>query len=236
MKFSETLKQGVFIRRYKRFFADFTVNSKVEVAHVANTGSMKGLLTQGRPCLVRYHSDPKRKLKYSLEALADDSKGWVGVNTQIPNQLIKNALIEKQRKEWAAFSQVMPEFSISKETRLDFKITDSAQKKIRYIEVKNVTLKLDHCAAFPDSVTERGQKHLIELMKLIEQGFEAEIVFLIQRTDCKEFRAAHEIDPKYAELLSQAQKKGMIITPLVARFSAEGVELTGELLPVKSSL
>lgn len=236
MKFSETLKQGVFLKRYKRFFADFTVNSKTEVAHVANTGSMKGLLNEGSPCLVRFHSDPKRKLKYSLEALADESKGWVGVNTQIPNQLIKETLIEKKRKEWASFTEITPEFSISKETRLDFKIENKKSKKIRYIEVKNVTLKIDDCAAFPDSVTERGQKHLIELMKLMDEGFEAEIVFLVQRTDCKKFRAAREIDPKYAELLIQAKKKGMIITPLVARFSPEGVELTGEVLPLESKM
>ncbi len=235
MKFSESLKQGVFLKRYKRFFADFTLNSKTEVAHVANTGSMKGLLNEGKPCLVRYHSDPNRKLRYSLEALADDSQGWVGVNTQIPNQLIKEALIEKKRKEWSAFSEVTPEFSISKETRLDFKISDKSLKKVRYIEVKNVTLKIDSSAAFPDSVTERGQKHLIELMKLMDEGFEAEIVFLVQRTDCQSFRAAHEIDSKYAELLTKAQKKGLIITPLVARFSSDGVELTGEVLPLKKS-
>ncbi|MNL61704.1 Sugar fermentation stimulation protein A [compost metagenome] len=104
---------------------------------------------------------------------------------------------------------------------------------MHFIEVKNVTLGENGVAKFPDSVTERGQKHLRELMALIEQGHTAELLFTIQRSDCTHFSPADEIDPVYGQLLREAQSKGVKITPMLVSLSPEEVVLSEAILPVK---
>ena len=109
----------------------------------------------------------------------------------------------------------------------------NGKTKFHFIEVKNVSLAENEVAMFPDSVTERGQKHLLELMQLIDWGHTCEILFTIQRTDGKTFSAAHMIDPEYSKLLEQAHKHGVKISPLLCDLSHKGIELTNKLIPLK---
>lgn len=235
MKFSEPLIQGRFLKRYKRFFADVEIDGKVVVAHVANTGSMKGVVVPGQPCLCSQSKDPNRKLKFSLEAIqgvgtqGSESHvgGWIGVNTASPNKLVAELLQARTLPHWQHLHSIRGEYAITKETRFDF--AACSKKSVKegeydyFIEVKNVTYLNGTEAQFPDSVTERGQKHLRELIRLTEEGKHCEIVFVIQRTDCEHFAAAKAIDPEYARLLDEAKKKGVLVTPLVFEVKPEGI-------------
>lgn len=225
----QTLTEGLFLKRYKRFFADILIEQKVEVAHVANTGSLKSCLFVNSPALVLPSSDPKRKLKYSLKALKQpDTLTWIGVDTQVPSKLI--SLVAIQQPQWLDHRsyQLKTEVKISAETRLDAVLEfENGQKQ--YIELKNVTLaqndttKDQAIALFPDAVTERGLKHIQELVKLIEQGFEAKLIFMVQRQDCCIFKPASTIDPKYSKALKEAITKGLLIEAWSIQVTQNGV-------------
>ncbi|MFN7727891.1 MAG: DNA/RNA nuclease SfsA [Bdellovibrio sp.] len=237
MKWVADPVEVIFLKRYKRFFADVKIKNKIEVAHVANTGNLKPNLQEGVKALVLPSTNPERKLKWTLMALQAPSGSWVGIDTSIPNKLLADVFASGQCKEWTVFSDFKPEIKISKETRLDGLLSSRAKK--RYIEVKNTTYAVGDFenkkgqAQFPDSVTERGQKHLRELMTLMEQDHECELIFAVQRMDCTSFAPADDIDPEYGRLLRQAIAKGLIVSPWVIEVSNNGVKWTGKKLPVE---
>lgn len=232
MIFPKKLEQGKLLKRYKRFFADIEYKGEKITAHVPNTGSLKSCLFPEQKCFFSPADNPERKLKFTLEML-ETPTGLVGVNTQLPNQLVKKAIEDKFLAHWKDFDVVKPEFKINAETRIDFRLENTKTKKFHYIEVKNVSLMENGTALFPDAETTRGQKHLKELMELKEQGHGCEIVFLIQREDVKKFQAAKDIDPVYAKLLKQANDVGVLITPIVCKMSEKEISLKKELLPVE---
>lgn len=242
MEFTPPLLEGRFQRRYKRFFADIEFEGETLVAHCPNTGSMMGLKEPGARCRFSKNDDPKRKLKYTLEMIHTPG-GWVGVHTGRPNHLVKELFEKKPLPHWTQWDSAQSEVKISPETRLDlalWKADEDTPKKwtvknlmppLHFIEIKNVTLSDDQgTALFPDAVTTRGQKHLKELMALQETGYTTELVFVVQREDCKEFAPATDIDPEYGRLLKQAQQKGVRITPLEVAFSDKELQLTGKIL------
>jgi len=231
MKLNPSLVEGKFLKRYKRFFADFELNRQIEVAHVANTGSMKSCNEPGSLCLVSSATNPERKLKWTLEAVQAKSGSWVGVNTSRPNLLVKEAFEKKIISDWSQFTKLTAEVKINPQTRLDFLLEN--EKKKRYVEVKNVTLAEGDVALFPDAVTERGQKHLLELMELRKQGNEAEILFVVQRQDCRFFSPADEIDPEYGRLLRMAHEKGVLISAATTQISKNEILFTNQKLQVK---
>lgn len=241
MRFKSPLKEGLFLKRYKRFFADIEYEGKIIVAHVPNTGSMETCLSKGAPCRFSLSDNPKRKLKYTLEMVKPES-AWVGINTQLPNKIVREAFENKQISHWKKFKCVKSEIKINNQTRLDmvlwknekyFKPTDkippeifkTTDHKFHFIEVKNVTLKHNGLAKFPDAVTTRGQKHLDELINMIDLGHSSEIVFTIQRKDIKGFSSAHHIDPEYGKKLIEAKKKGVKITPLLCSVKKSSIEI-----------
>lgn len=242
MQIEKKIHQGIFLKRYKRFFADIEWNGQIITAHVANTGSLKSCNQPGQPCLFTESDDPKRKLKFSLEMIQAPSESWVGINTSWPNLLVKEALREKLLPHWENFTEIKPEYKITAETRFDFAAfrnvesgaKPSQQKnKIHFIEVKNVTLAVDSQARFPDAVTERGQKHLRELMRMIDEGHTAELVFVVQRNDVNSFAPADDIDPEYGRLLREAVKKGVQVTVLVTEWKQPMVKLGKKPLAVE---
>lgn len=246
MKFKEPLIEGRFLQRYKRFFADIEINGQTVVAHVPNTGSLKTCLAKGAPCLVSESRDPLRKLKFTLHMIKTPTS-WVGIDTSWPNTLVHELWSEKSHAPWLGYDQVQREAKINDKSRMDLvmwssksgpplkKFTMAAMndRKFHFVEVKNVTYCLDGTAKFPDAVTERGQKHLYDLMKLVELGHTAELVFTLQREDFTAFSPADEIDPEYGRLLRLAKKKGVIITPLATQLSPDQAKLqTERVIPI----
>ena len=207
--FTRPLLSGKIIKRYKRFFADIILDSGEKiVAHVPNTGSMKTCLEEGWPCVVSDHRDTDRKLKYTLE-YTHNKKSFILVNTSIPNKLIKEAIIQDKIPELSGYAEVISEYKVGK-SRIDLLLKD---KKLGmcFVEIKNVTLKEENQACFPDAPTERGQKHLRELIDLKRQGHRSVIFFHIGRTDVESFTPAKNIDPLYAQLLQESHSQGVEI-------------------------
>lgn len=241
MRYETKLQEGIFLKRYKRFFADIEWQGQQITAHVPNTGSLKSVNNPGQHCLFSESKNPDRKLKFTLEMIRSPAGSWVGVNTATPNVVVREALEQAVGRSnlvgpfahWGHYDEVKPEFKINSATRLDFALKRKGLEKMHFVEVKNVTLEDVGVAKFPDAVTERGQKHLRELMDLIDQGHTAEIVFTVQRHDCGSFAPADDIDPEYGRLLREAYHKGLKVSPFVVELTPEGAELSETLLPVK---
>lgn len=257
MKFNQTLVEGTLLKRYKRFFADVefvdpaTKKKRMLTIHVPNTGSLKSILAkpaQPQKCWFTLNEDPSRKLKGTLQAVQTLDGVWVGVNTSNPNKIVQeaaNTSIKNTKaffKHWDPYPFYKSEFKISKETRLDGVFyknegdLENKKSKRHYVEIKNTTLMtvvdgVQH-AQFPDAVTERGQKHLKELMHLIDEGHTAELIFTIQRNDAQFFSIAGEIDPEYAKLFKKALEKGLIVSPVVVEIDQEMITLSKKVLPV----
>lgn len=204
------LIQGNLLKRYKRFLADVELDDgTVVTAHCPNSGSMKGCAQTGARVWISTSDNPKRKLKYTWE-LIHSKDTYIGINTQVPNKLVKQSIEHGIVEELSAYTKVKAEVKTSAHTRLDLMLEDEAGKRC-YVEIKNCTLVEDGLASFPDAVTTRGQKHLEELVTLHEQGHEAVIFYLIQRMDAKRFTPAADIDPVYAQKLVWAAQKGVKI-------------------------
>lgn len=207
MKFNNTLFQGQFLKRYKRFFADVELNGEVVTAHTANTGSMKTCLGEHWPVLLSFHDSPSRKLKYSLEMI-HNGQSWIGINTSLTNTLAIEAITQGLIPELAGYSELRPEVKIG-QSRIDI-LLSNGESDLCYVEVKNVTLRDEegHCL-FPDAVTVRGQKHLKELLDLKKQGIRTVMLFIVQREDVHSFKIENSIDPNYCELLKKVMNEGV---------------------------
>ena len=207
MKFKSPLIKTKFIKRYKRFFVDVSLNNQILTAHCPNSGSMMGLLNEGENAWISQSKNTERKLKYTLEIL-QHNKQKVGVNTHLTNKIVEEALINKKIKNLEKFDQVQREVKFNNNTRFDFFVSN--KKEQAFVEVKSVTLKREiDCAEFPDAPTTRGQKHLLELISAKEKEYQAYLILLIQREDCNFFKISKDIDKKYYENFIQAKKKGV---------------------------
>lgn len=205
-------------------------------AHTNNTGSMLGLLRPGAEVLLSPAQNPERKLRWTWE-LVRHQGFWVGINTQTPNRMLRLAWESGVLPEVGEYAGFRAEAKIG-DSRLDglfVRGTGSDAVRIEaelfapedrlWVECKNVTLVEDEVALFPDAVTERGQKHLRELMALAKTGARVALLFLIQRPDAKCFGPADMIDPGYAELLWQALDAGVEAWPYEAVVSERGISL-----------
>lgn len=224
MKFTTPLIAGKFKKRYKRFFADVDVEGEIVVAHTANTGSMKTCLGEDWPVLMSFHDSPTRKLKYSLEMISND-KTWIGINTSITNSLGISAIKDGTIIELQGYDEIKPEAKIGN-SRIDILLTKTATNEQCYVEIKNVTLVDDegHCL-FPDAVTERGQKHLEELLELKRNGIRAAMLFIVQREDCHSFKLQNPIDPTYTKLLHEVMKEGVEVLVYQCKLSPHEIKV-----------
>ena len=225
MKFEQPTLTGVIQNRYKRFFADITLDDGTGItAHVPNTGSMKTCWAPGWRVLVTYHNDPKRKLPYTLE-MAHNTKSWIGVNTSRPNKLAARAIGDGTIGELGGYRTLKSECKVGL-SRIDLLLDQGPPKRSPcYVEVKNVTLAENEQALFPDAVTVRGQKHLRELMAIKAKGIRAVMLFVVQREDVQNFSCAESIDPTYGQLLGKAQALGVEILAYGCRLSQEGISI-----------
>jgi sugar fermentation stimulation protein A len=201
---------GVLIKRYKRFKADVKLeNGEVVTCHCPNSGSMMECCEPGRPVYLSFHDNPKRKLKYTWQ-LIEMPTSIVGINTLIPNRLVAESIEAGSVTDFSGYSNILREVKTSDKTRLDILLSDEDGNRC-YIEIKNCTLVKEGVAYFPDAVTSRGLKHLVELSSLVSEGFRCVIFYLIQRMDAKTFRPADHIDPAYGRELRKAIKHGVEI-------------------------
>ncbi len=222
---------GKLIKRYKRFLADIVLESgEIITAHCPNTGPMTGVCTPDSPVYVSYSDNPKRKLPYTWELIQvnDIKPTWVGINTALPNRVIKIALEKHLFSELKdQYTQIRTEvpYGEKQKSRIDFLLTGVATKPI-YLEVKNTTLSQGKIALFPDTVTTRGQKHLMELMALLPSA-KPIMLYFINRDDCEQFKTGDEFDPVYGKLFCQAIELGVTVLPCRFEVTPQGIRYLG---------
>lgn len=232
MRFQTPLVPGTLIRRYKRFLADVTLADGQEItAHCANPGSMTGLAEPGMRVWLEPNDDPKKKLKYGWRLVEHDTGDFTGVDTAIPNRMLRAALEAREVSGVTAFDRLRAEVPYGEKSRIDFLLTREGYPDL-YIEVKSVTLsRQTGLAEFPDSVTARGTKHLNELAEMVRQGHRAMMLYLVQRTDCDRMALAGDIDPAYAAAWQTATSTGVETLVLDCQISPEAVQL-GKTIPM----
>lgn len=204
MKYKHVV-QGIFIRRVNRFIAEVYVNGHYEKVHVKNTGRLKELLVEGAKIALEESQNPNRKTKYSLVAVQKDTR-WVNIDSQAPNTVVYDALLTGKIMEFGCLTNVKREVKFG-DSRFDLYFEKENRKG--FIEVKGVTLEKDGVAMFPDAPTERGTKHIFELMKAVKAGYSGHIFFLIQMEDCHTFTPNMEMDAAFSKALKLASKEGV---------------------------
>ncbi len=205
-------------------------SGEIVTAHCPNTGPMTGVSTLGSAVQLSKSANPNRKLAYTLELIQvhDSEPTWVGVNTALPNQIVKLALARYLFPELGEYSHIKGEvvYGQDKKSRVDFFLTGSDEDRPIYLEVKNTTWCQGSLALFPDTETTRGQKHLRELMALLPQS-RAVMLYFINRGDCTEFAPGDTTDPIYGKLLRDAIALGLEVLPCRFDVSPEGIRYLG---------
>lgn len=224
------LMRGVLLKRYKRFLADVRLdNGEAVTAHCANSGRMTSCCEAGRPVYLSFHDNPRRKLKYTWELIEmpstlNGTPALVGVNTVVPNRLVAASLRAGAVPELAAYSEVRTEVKVGTGSRLDIRL-DGEGLPPCFVEVKNCTLVRDGLAQFPDAVTSRGHKHLVELQRLVAEGMRCCMFYFVQRMDAERFEPAAEIDATYASELARAVENGVEILVYDVRIDLQEIAL-----------
>jgi len=223
-----TLYPGILLKRYKRFFADIELTTgEMITAHCPNTGPMSAISTPGSPVQVSLSENPSRKLPYTWEMIEvyETVPTWVGVNTSLPNRVIKLALEKFLFPELENYNQVRLEVGYGQEkSRVDFLL--SGDSRPTYLEVKSTTWAQGNLVLFPDTVTTRGQKHLRELTALLPQ-YRAVMLYFINRGDCTAFAPGDSRDPIYGQLLRQAIALGLEVLPCRFEITPIGIRYLG---------
>lgn len=231
MHFVTPLIPATLLRRYKRFLADCRLEDGREItAHIANPGSMLGLKDDGQKIWLEPNDDPKRKLKYAWRLVEHPGGHFTGVDTAVPNRVLKAALMAGEVAGLTGYDLVRPEVKYGENSRIDFLLTKEGQPDC-YVEVKSVTLsRQEGLGEFPDSVTARGTKHLGELAKMAQDGHRAVMLYLVQRTDCSRVTLATDIDPTYAAAFASARSAGVEVLCYCCDITPEEITL-GHALP-----
>lgn len=224
-----SLISGKLIKRYKRFFADIELETgEVVTAHCPNTGPMTGISTPNSRVQISRSNNPKRKLAYTWEMIevCDSHPTWVGVNTQIPNVVVKELLHQHLLPTLGDYEQIKAEVRYGHEkSRIDFLLAGSGTKPV-YVEVKSATWAIGQQALFPDTVTTRGQKHIRELVAVLPEA-RACLLFFINRGDCTRFAPGDQADPEYGKLLREAVAGGVELLPCRFEITPEGIRYLG---------
>jgi sugar fermentation stimulation protein A len=237
MQFPSPLLRGTLIQRYKRFLADIRLdNGEAITATCPNTGSMMGLTTPGTPVWVSTSDSPTRKYKHTWEMLEVDlGKGpsLVGINTNHPNALVSEAILAKRVAALKGYDSLRREVKYGTNSRIDI-LLESAGKPPAYVEIKNVhMMRQAGLAEFPDSVTERGLKHLVELGHMVQAGHRAMMIFLIQRNDATRLSFARDVDPSYVEGFAAARALGVEAIALKCALTHDGIRVEKP-VPIKT--
>jgi len=233
MQLPRPLYPGKLLKRYKRFLADVQLESGENItAHCPNPGRMIGLNDPGSNVWLSLSRNPKRKFPYTLE-LMEVTGGLVGINTGIPNSIVADAILDKKISELTGYNSLRREVKYGGKSRIDILLTDVGGNRC-WVEVKNVHLRRDKnngpgIAEFPDSVTDRGTRHINELANQVAQGDRSVLIFLVQRMDCGYFKIAKDIDPKYYHTFVKGLEAGIEVLCFDTDICLESITIRNKL-------
>lgn len=203
----KNIHKGIFKSRPNRFIANVEIDGKIEVCHVKNTGRCKELLVTDAAVFLEKSDNPNRKTLYDLIAVEKGDR-LINMDSQVPNRAVEEWI--KAGGLIGENPYVRPESKFG-DSRFDFYVESVTAERKAYVEVKGCTLECDGAAKFPDAPTLRGIKHINELIKCAQNGFEAYIIFLIQMSNINYFTPNYETHPEFGEALKNANKKGVKI-------------------------
>ena len=212
MDFSLPLQEATLQLRYKRFLADVVRHEGTELTlHCPNTGSMKNCAQPGSRIWYWDSANNKRKYPCTWELVEVENQYLACINTQRANGLVVEAINNGVIQELQGYDQLQTEVKYGHEnSRIDILLTHKGPVPRCYVEVKNVTLMAaDGLGQFPDAVTQRGRKHLRELVAMVEQGHRAVLVYCVAHTGIDRVAPAWSIDPAYADSLIWAMQSGV---------------------------
>ena len=236
MLFPSPLLRGRLVKRYKRFLADVELDAGgLVTASCPNTGSMKGLTEPGSVVWLSTSDSPTRKYRHTWEMIENDLGGGavlVGINSGLPNRIVSEAIEAGAIAPLAGYASLRREQKYGRNSRIDILLEDDparvGARPTCYVEIKNVhMMRAPGVAEFPDSVTERGAKHLGELADMVREGKRAVMVFLIQREDASTMKLARDIDKVYGSAFDAAIAAGVEAIAVKCRLTPAGIEVCG---------
>lgn len=208
--------EGIFIDRPNRFIAHVDIEGVVNTVHVKNTGRCKELLIPKTPVRLEVSDNPNRKTLYDLVAVYKKNFGWINMDSQAPNKVVKEWL------ETKGYDYIKPEYKYG-DSRIDFYMRKGNQEYL--MEVKGCTLEIDGMGYFPDAPTTRGIKHLRELIKAKRAGYECAIAFVIQMEGINEVRPNIDTHPEFGVALQEAKEAGVKILYLTCKVGRDTLEI-----------
>ena len=214
MKIDGKILTGTFQKRPNRFLALVRIGDVTAPCFVPNPGRLLELLVPGVNVLLKEVLKEDRKTSYDLIGVWRDSQK-VSIDSRVPNKLMLEALRNGDLEEFSEYNAVEPEWSYN-HTRFDFFLTNGKERCV--LEVKSCTLVKNGRALFPDSPTERGRRHLMDLLEAHRNGFRACVLFVVQRTDAKVFSPNDSMDMKFGEALRQAAAEGVEVYAYSSEF------------------
>jgi len=228
MKLADEVKQGTFVRRENRFSCLVKLGRRTETVYLPNAGRLETVLLPGTGVFVVERGSTSRTTKYDLVVAALD-KGFVSVDDRVPAELVNDALVKGTLSPFAQYSTIRREIARGR-SRLDFLVSSRVSEC--FIEVKSVTLVRGGVARFPDAPTVRGRQHVQSLIWAKKEGYQAAVVFVIQREDAESFSPNDEIDADFGQSLRVAHRAGVGLHAYRCEVTPREIELTGQ-VPVK---
>jgi sugar fermentation stimulation protein A len=234
MKLHYDIFYGTFLRRPNRFIAYVDLSGTEVICHVPNTGRLKELLVPGAQVMLSHHGSELRKTQYELRMVKKEGS-WVSIDSQLPNLLAQEAIVNQVVEELTGYSELQREV-VYQNSRFDLRLArpekDSAvetKAPICYVEVKGVTLERDGWSYFPDAPTERGRKHIDELIHAVQNGNQAALLFVIQTEKAQGFSPNGITDPAFAGKVKAAYEAGVEILAYRCQVSPQEVTLLHKL-------
>jgi len=231
--------KAIFKSRPNRFIAEVEVGGEIVIAHVPNTGRCKELLVEGTTVYLMPSDNPNRKTKFSL-LFVENNGVLVSIHSQEANKIVYDGILNGKIEELDGYGLVEREKTVGN-SRIDIYLAKKMQENNHnqinndhdqtndcYVEIKGVTLVENNIAIFPDAPTERGKKHIDELIELKEKGHRAVVFFLIQHPNGNSFKPNWKTDPDFSETLVKAQKSGVEILVYKSKNSLDGNEIIGK--------
>jgi len=213
---------GTFRARPNRFVAHVQIGGREEICHVKNTGRCKELLVPGAEVWCQHHDDPGRKTAWSLIAVQKGER-LINMDSQIPNKLAFDYVSQGGLGFQPTLVKAEKTYGSSR-----FDLYYELADRKGFVEVKGVTLEQDGIARFPDAPTERGRKHLLELQKAAEEGYEAWVLFVIQMSDIRHFEPNRDTDPNFSETLLRVSQNGVHVKAVLCTVTSDSLEITAE--------
>jgi len=219
----KAISSGRFVDRPNRFIARVEIHGQVQTVHVKNTGRCRELLVPGATVYVQHSDDPNRKTAWDLIAV-EKGERLINMDAQAPNKVFS---------EWVQAGNFLPNLTLLRpetrygDSRFDFYLEADGEK--HFVEVKGVTLEQDGIVRFPDAPTERGVKHIEELIRAKENGYECWVCFVIQMSDVKHFEPNDATHPQFGDALRRAERAGVHILALDCAVTAETLAINREI-------